>query len=217
MTRTSFSLIACVLAAAAAPAFALPIPYNHVGTVAPTTSVIATGGSLDLYFYGSSAADNDNIIVTDVTSGWSSGAILGNHSTAVGTPYTFSPGSYSISAGDVIEFELVNLATGKTYSSIPTDSADGYNHAYMTAYPATGPSAVAGIPAGEFVGFEDLYIGTTNGTTCGGSNNKSDCDYNDDEFVFVQTSPTPEPGSLALLGSSVLGAAGLLRRRFKQR
>jgi hypothetical protein len=29
------------------------------------------------------------------------------------------------------------------------------------------------------------------------------------------TSPTPEPGSLALLGTSILGGAGILRRRFK--
>lgn len=43
---------------------------------------------------------------------------------------------------------------------------------------------------------------------------------NVDDFTFniggsIDPAPTPEPGSLALLGSSVLGAAGLLRRRFK--
>lgn len=35
------------------------------------------------------------------------------------------------------------------------------------------------------------------------------------EFITESASPTPEPGSLALLGTSILGGAGLLRRRFK--
>lgn len=35
------------------------------------------------------------------------------------------------------------------------------------------------------------------------------------EFITESASPTPEPGSLALLGTSILGGAGLLRRRYK--
>lgn len=35
------------------------------------------------------------------------------------------------------------------------------------------------------------------------------------ELITESASPTPEPGSLALLGTSILGGAGILRRRFK--
>jgi hypothetical protein len=36
-----------------------------------------------------------------------------------------------------------------------------------------------------------------------------------DPVTFTVTSAAPEPGSLALLGTSILGGAGLFRRRFK--
>lgn len=113
----------------------------------------------------------------------------------------------------------MNQSTNDTYSSVPADSDDGYNHAYMTDYTATGPTAIPGIPPGTFVGFEDLYIAANRNGVCGGNQNQSDCDYNDDEFVFVGVTPsaTPEPSSLALLGTSILGAAGVVRRRFANR
>ena len=210
MRAFALSLMALGLSGLVTPAFAADmIPYGNVGHVAPATSVMATGSSLNVYFYGSSAADTDYIQVKDVTQGWTSGLIFDNQTSSPGQEFSFN-----VNPNDVLEFFLVNQSSGETYSSIAGDSADGYNHAYMTSFSGNGT-----IPAGTFVGFEDLFIGANSDHVCGGQSNQSDCDYNDDEFVFVGVTPdpAPEPSSLALLGTSILGAAGVLRRRFKDR
>jgi hypothetical protein len=194
------------------PAFADNIPDPNVGHLAATASPIkATGNTLDIFFYGSSAADSDNIKIEDVTQGWTSGPVFNNHTTSFGQELTFN-----VNPNDVLVFYLVNVNTGKTYASDPSGSDDGYNHAYLTSFSGNGT-----VPAGTFVGFEDLFIGANRDGVCGGQNNTSDCDYNDDEFVFVGLTSAvgnaPEPGSLALLGTSILGAAGMVRRRIVRR
>ena len=208
MHRFALSLMALGLAGLVTPAFADNIPYPNVGHVAPSTTVTATGNTLDVYFYGSSAGDTDDIEVEDLTQGWISGPILNNHSSVPGQESIFS-----VNPGDVLIFYIVNENTGETYSSVPGDSDDGYNHAYITPFSGNGT-----IPAGTFVGLEDLYIGANSDHVCGGESNQSDCDYNDDEFVFlgVTSGSTPEPSSLALLGTSILGVAGVVRRRFSR-
>ena len=47
----------------------------------------------------------------------------------------------------------------------------------------------------------------------------ADLDYNDDTFIFTNISDpaVPEPNTLALLGTGVLSAAGLFRRRMLNR
>lgn len=184
-----------VLATTAIPAMAGTIPYSPVGTVAPTNYFTATStGSVTGYFYGFSAADDDQIKMCDVTAGYCSALAFDNQTTAVGTSNNFG----AVTTGDTLVFDLYNLSTGKILSSDPADSSDGINHAYATAY----GGGYAGIPAGTFIGMEDLTVPG------------SDLDYNDDQFVIQNvTVSTPEPSSFLLLGVGIVGLLGLKRKQ----
>jgi PEP-CTERM motif len=211
--RLSLLALASILAAGSSPLLADDIPYANVGQLAPANTLTASAtGTVVGYFAGSSAGDNDTIELWDVTLGTFSGFVLPNHSSTVGAPITF----LSVDAGDTLVFILDNVSTGQYEDSVndngtPTAwSADGDNHAYTTAY--TG--GIAGLPSGltgTYVGMEDLAVTGLNPLT------GSDLDYNDDTFVFTDidpASPTPEPASFVLFGTGLLGAAGILRRKF---
>jgi hypothetical protein len=189
-------------ATAGFPAWGDTIPYPDTGTIAPTMVITAaTTGQIDGYFYGFDAADMDLIQMCDLTGAFCSGFELANQTTPVGTEADFG----SVNAGDVIVFTLENTSTGDTQlSSDPLMSADGINHAYVTPYSATGSTAIAGIPAGTFIGMEDLSL--TQGT---------DLDYNDDQFVFTNLSTTevPEP-SMLILCMALAGLVPVARRKF---
>ena len=212
--RLTLSVLASIFAAgslaiAAAPSFADDIPYGNVGQLAPANSLTASAtGTVVGYFGGSDAGDNDTIELWDVTQNTFSGFLLPNHNSTVGAPTTF----LSVNAADTLVFILSNDSTGQLEDSVndngvPTAfSTDGYNHAY------TG--GISGLPSGltgTYVGMEDLAV--TGLKPLSGS----DLDYNDDTFVFTNIDPpsaTPEPSSFALFGTGLLGAAGLIRRKF---
>jgi hypothetical protein len=161
--------------------------------VAPT-NVFTAGhsGNLTGYFYGSSAGHTDYVGVLNLSTSIFSGWYFNNQTTVPGTSVDFGP----VTAGDVVVFELLDTTSGLYFASDPSFSYDGINHAYAT--PFAGGN---GIPAGIFVGMEDLPFGS------------SDLDYNDDQFVFQNVSAVPEPRTLAMFGSGILGMAGILRRK----
>jgi hypothetical protein len=198
--KVQIVVVTAALALFTSQSHAGTIPYGNIGSVAPTNSFTATAtGSIEGYFFGFSAADTDEVRMLDVTKGTASAWTFDNQTTTPGSSYNFG----AVNDGDVLEFELWNVSAGYILSSNPSDSVDGINHAYSTWY--SGSGGPSGIPAGTFIGMEDL------------KQSVSDLDYNDDQLVFtdVSSAPTPEPESLFLLGTGLLSLASIGRRKLR--
>lgn len=186
---------ACALVGVAVtPAFADAIPYPNPGTIAPTPKFSAKNtGDLVAYFYGSTASYEETLGL-EVNGVLRSGGQLNNKSSAQGDSFNFG----SVKAGDVLTFFINVLSTGDIFYSDPSRNSDGANHTYATAY--TG--GVSSIPAGTFVGFEDLPKSSWGG----GQPN-----YDDETFVFTNTAVAgvPLPASAPMFGGALLGLVGL--------
>lgn len=197
--KLSLAYFALLLTGSSSAVFADAIPYPDPGTIAPTPNLVASAtGTLDLYFAGYSAGDEDFIDLCDLNTNVCTGDIFENFTTPVGSMATLA-----VNGGDQLEVFLYNASINETFSSIPADSADGVNHVYATPYSGT---LFPGAPAGTFIGTEDLPVPG------------SDLDYNDDQFVFtdVTIGNTPEPGSVWLIAAGI-AALLIFRKPFARR
>ncbi len=196
------------LASAALPS------YPSLGTDnngAAYTFTAAGSGPVTAYFGGASAGFGSKLGLS-INGGPVSLWGLQNNSTAPGTSFVLG----TVNAGDVMRFVLsvdMNSSFGPSDPTNPTqflysDAAlnpSGFQHIYSTSY-AGGDY---GIPAGHYIGFEDIVPLTS-----------ADKDYDDHQFVFTGPvgssvpvrSSVPEGGSAFFLLGLVLSGLGLVRR-----
>lgn len=184
------------LSMAANASYTAPAPYGTPGTYNNTTyTFTATAtGHVQAYWADYNTAGYTNLLGLMVN-GVDTGIYgLNNQTSAIGDMLDFG----TVNAGDTLVFTLHVQTTGDVWYSNPTMNADGLNHVYSSAFSGSGL-----VPAGTYVSFEDLRNG-------------GDLNYHDENFVFTNVSTVsnvPVPAAAWLLGSGLIGLAGVARRK----
>ncbi len=196
-------LLALPVLALAGAASATPLPnYPTPGAVNPADyAFTATANGTVVAYFGGATAGFTNVlglIVNGVDVGVTG---LNNQTSQVGESFDF--GGFTVNAGDSLIFYIDVLTTGERFFSRRIDNPDGITHIYSAPYAGglIGPGGT--IPAGIYVGFEDILGG-------------GDLDYDDLRFVFTNVGGgvIPEPATWAMLiaGFGLVGFAARRRR-----
>lgn len=188
---TVVSMALCFGLFSMTPVKAASISYADQGAPVQNsyTFTATTTGYIGAYFQSSSASYTStlSLLVNGVVTPQSSIGVLNNQTSNVGDYVNLG----YVNAGDILTFQMKVLDTGDIWNSNSSSNADGVNHIYSTSFSG---DTVLGIPAGTYVGFEDIHGG-------------GDFDYNDQSFIFTNIStlaekhisPVPEPETYAML------------------
>lgn len=176
---------------------AAAVTYSNTGSqnTDSYTFTATSTGQINGYFLGATAAYSNSLtmLVNGVATPETSAGVFHNHSSAAGDFLNLG----FVHEGDDITFQLNVLTTGKTWSSDHSLNSDHTSHVFSTSF---GGDMETGIPAGTYVGFEDLIRG-------------GDFDYDDEAFVFTNISAVPEPETYAMLLAGLLMISYQLRNR----
>lgn len=179
---------------ASARADTIPYPNDGTENINLYTFTATSDGTIGGYFYNETAGYTNtlSLLVNGVVTPETAAGVLNNHASSMGDFVNLG----TVHADDVLTFRLNVVTTGDSLFSDKSLNADGINHVYSTAFSG---DAVHGIPAGTYVGFEDLRGG-------------GDFDYDDETFVFTNVAAIPEPETYAMLLAG-LGIIGWMVRR----